>query len=165
MIFWATKKYTNPCKTMGRRPKKTLACISSLGCQQAHVEDITNPQDPDFDGNQPQNQPVDLLEEGFFMLDEDLGSDSHGEDEIDDEECEDESMCKPKISWAPHTSPQSAGKTQEGVPQKVWKRLNTLLYVILATLALPTLLFFGISNWIFCVSWHLHNRLCKGAGS
>ena len=92
---------------MGRHPKKTLACISNLGCQQkilqAQVEDITNPQDPDFDGNQPQNQPVDLLEEGFFMLDEDLGSDS--EDKIDDKECKDESMGKPKISWAPHTSP------------------------------------------------------------
>ena len=81
---------------MGRHPKKTLACISNLRCRQkilqAHVEDITDPQDPDFDGNQPQNQPVDLLEEGFFMLDEDLSSDS--EDEIDDEECKDESMDK-----------------------------------------------------------------------
>jgi hypothetical protein len=60
------------------------------------VEDITDPQDPDFDGNQlqnSQNHTIDLLEEGFFMLEEDLGSDS--KDEIEDKECEDESTHKP----------------------------------------------------------------------
>jgi hypothetical protein len=81
---------------MGRRSKATLARVSNLGHpqkkNQARVEDITDPQDPYFDGNQPQNHPVDLLEERFFMLDEDLGSDS--EDEIDDEECEDETTDK-----------------------------------------------------------------------
>ncbi|KAF8507884.1 hypothetical protein BU17DRAFT_100179 [Hysterangium stoloniferum] len=81
---------------MGRHSKATLACISNLGHPQkkfqACVEDITDPQDPYFDGSRPQNHPVDLLEEGFFMLDEDLGSDS--EDEIDDEECEDETTDK-----------------------------------------------------------------------
>ena len=39
------------------------------------------------------NHANDLLEEGFFMLEEDLGSDS--EDEIEDEELEDESIDKP----------------------------------------------------------------------
>jgi hypothetical protein len=93
MSSYTTKKCTN---TMGRRSKATLARVSNLGHPQkkfqACVEDITNPQDPDFDGSRPQNHPVDLLEEGFFMLDEDLGSDS--EDEIDDEECEDENTDK-----------------------------------------------------------------------
>ncbi|KAF8804583.1 hypothetical protein BYT27DRAFT_7259069 [Phlegmacium glaucopus] len=82
---------------MGRHSRATLACVSNLGHAQkilwAHVEDITDPQDPDFDGNQPQKHPVDLLEEGFFILDEGLGSDT--EDEMEDEECEDESTDKP----------------------------------------------------------------------
>jgi hypothetical protein len=50
------------------------------------VEDITDLEDPDFNGNPPQNHAIDLLEEGFFMLKEDLGLDS--EDEIDNEELE-----------------------------------------------------------------------------
>jgi len=82
---------------MGRHSRATLAHVSNLGHAQkklrAHVEDITDPMDPDFDGNQPQRHPVDLLEEGFFILDEDLGSDT--EDEMEDEECEDESTDKP----------------------------------------------------------------------
>ncbi|KAF8516431.1 hypothetical protein BU17DRAFT_92771 [Hysterangium stoloniferum] len=53
---------------------------------------ITDPQDPYFDGNHPQNHSIDLLE-GFFMLEEDLNSDS--EDELEDEECEDESTDEP----------------------------------------------------------------------
>ncbi|KAF8804556.1 hypothetical protein BYT27DRAFT_7300076, partial [Phlegmacium glaucopus] len=85
-----------PTKTMGRHSRATLAHVSNLGHAQkilwAHVEDITDPQDPDFDGNQPQKHPVDLLEEGFFILDEDLGSDT--EDKMEDEECEDESTDK-----------------------------------------------------------------------
>jgi hypothetical protein len=84
-------------KTMGRHSMATLACASNFRHAQknlqAHVEDITNPQDPDFDRNQPQKEPVDLPEEGFFILDEGLDSDT--EDEIEDEECEDESTDKP----------------------------------------------------------------------
>jgi hypothetical protein len=57
------------------------------------VEDITDLQDPDFDENPPQNHANDLLEEGFFMLEEDLGLDS--EDKIEDKELEDKSMDKP----------------------------------------------------------------------
>ncbi|KAF8526919.1 hypothetical protein BU17DRAFT_82373 [Hysterangium stoloniferum] len=44
-------------------------------------------------GNQPQNHPVNLLEEGFFILNKDLSSDNEGE--IEDEECKDESTDKP----------------------------------------------------------------------
>ena len=50
------------------------------------MEDIMDPQDPDFKGNLPQNCSIDLLEAGFFMLDE---------DKIEDKECKDESMDKP----------------------------------------------------------------------
>ena len=60
------------------------------------MEDTTNhqPEDlADFEGNPPQHSAIDLLEKGFFMLDEDLGSDS--EDETEDEEHEDESIDKP----------------------------------------------------------------------
>lgn len=82
---------------MGRRSKATLSRVNNLGHAQknlrAQVEDITDLQDPDFDENSPQNHANDLLEEGFFMLEEDLGSDS--EDEIEDEELEDESIDKP----------------------------------------------------------------------
>ena len=81
---------------MGRHSRAALSRVSNLGHAQkkfrAHVEDITDPQDPDFDRNQLQNHTVDLLEEGFFILDEDLGSDS--EDELEDEECEDKSTDK-----------------------------------------------------------------------
>ena len=81
---------------MGRHSKATLTHIRNLRhaqkISQTHVNDVTNPQDPDFDGNQPPNHPADILEESFFILDEDLGSDS--EDEIE-EEYEDESTYKP----------------------------------------------------------------------
>jgi len=44
---------------MGRRSKATSARVSNLGHAQknlrAHVEDITDPQDPHFEGNKPQN--------------------------------------------------------------------------------------------------------------
>jgi hypothetical protein len=65
---------------------------------QAKVEDIMDPQDPDFEGNLPQNWSIDLLEaeEGFFMLGKDLDSDN--EDKTKDEECENESMDKPVIN-------------------------------------------------------------------
>jgi hypothetical protein len=82
---------------MGRCSKATLSCVNNLGHAQkklwAQVEDITDLQDPDFDENPPQNYANDLLEEGFFMLEEDLGLDS--EDKIEDEELEDESIDKP----------------------------------------------------------------------
>ena len=82
---------------MGRHLKATISCINNLGHAQkklwAQVEDIMDPQDPDFKGNPPQNCLIDLLEEGFFMLNKDLDSDN--EDEIEDEECKDESMDKP----------------------------------------------------------------------
>ena len=82
---------------MGRRPKAIISHINNLGHAQkklqAQVEDIMDPQDPDSKGNLPQNCSIDLLEDGFFMLDEDLDSDD--EDEIEDEECEDGSMDKP----------------------------------------------------------------------
>jgi hypothetical protein len=69
---------------MGRCLKATLSRVNNLGHAQknlqAQVEDITDLQDPDFDENPPQNHANDLLEKGFFMLEEDLGSDS--EDKI-----------------------------------------------------------------------------------
>ena len=47
---------------MGRHSKATLAHVSNLGHPQkkfqAHVEDITDPQNPDFDESRPQNHPV-----------------------------------------------------------------------------------------------------------
>ena len=65
---------------MGRRPKATISRVNNLGHAQkklrAQVEDIMDPQDPDFEGNPPQNCSIDLLEEGFFMLDGDLDSDA-----------------------------------------------------------------------------------------
>ena len=74
---------------MGRRSKATIACFKNCGQAQkklqAQVEDITDPQDPYFNEYQSWNHPADVLEEGFFILDKDLGSDS------EDEECEDES--------------------------------------------------------------------------
>ena len=162
---------------MGRCPKKTLAHIRNLGhwqkILQAHVEDITDPQDPDFDENWPQNQLVDLLEQGFFMLDEDLGSDT--EDEIDNEECEDESMDKVvtdtdimhftqwlaeaqlaavkaehiKMAKKPHTSSQSAQKFQ-GVLQSVWRWLNTL-FICYPSHPSPSCTFFFFKPNIFHV--------------
>jgi len=44
---------------------------------QAHVEDIAEPSKTDFE----QNIPVDLLQEGFFFLDEDIGSENDSDDE------------------------------------------------------------------------------------
>jgi hypothetical protein len=83
-------------KKMGRCP---ISCDNNLRHAQkklqAKVEDIMDPQDPDFEGNLPQNSLIDLLEEGFFMLGKDLDSDN--EDETKDEECEDESMDKPNL--------------------------------------------------------------------
>ena len=40
------------------------------------MEDITDLQDLDFNENPPQNHANGLLEEGFFMLQEDLALDS-----------------------------------------------------------------------------------------
>jgi hypothetical protein len=97
MALLSHEKGPNLCKKMGRCSKATISCINNLGHAQkklqAQVEDIMDPQDPYFEGNPPQNCSIDLLEEGFFMLDEDLDSDD--EDETEDKECKDESMDKP----------------------------------------------------------------------
>lgn len=73
---------------MGRRSRAALSRVSNLRHAQknlpAHVEDISDPQNLYFDRNPP--------EEGFFMLEEDLGSDS--DSEIEDEENKDESTDK-----------------------------------------------------------------------
>jgi hypothetical protein len=60
------------------------------------VEDITDPEDPDFQGNHSKSHAVDLLEEGFFVLDENLDSDS--EDEGCEDECADESVTDADIA-------------------------------------------------------------------
>ena len=100
MCLLSHKKGLKLLKKMGRRSKATISCINILRNSRknlpAQVEDITNHQPEDlldFEGNPPQHSAIDLLEEGFFMLDEDLGSDS--EDETKDEECKDESIDKP----------------------------------------------------------------------
>ena len=65
---------------MRRCSKATLSHVNNLGHAQknlwAQVEDITDIQDLDFNKNPPQNHANDLLEEGFFMLEEDLALDS-----------------------------------------------------------------------------------------
>ena len=85
---------------MGRRSTATLTRISNLGYTKesfrAYVEDITDPEDPDFHGNHSKNHAVDLLEEGFFVLDENLDSDS--EDEGCEDECADESVTDADIA-------------------------------------------------------------------
>jgi hypothetical protein len=85
---------------MGRRSTATLARISNLGHTKesfrAHVEDITDPVDPDFQGNHSKSHAVNLLEEGLFVLDENLDSDS--EDEGCEDECADESVTDADIA-------------------------------------------------------------------
>jgi hypothetical protein len=115
------------------------------------------------------------LEEGFFMLDEDLGSDS--EDEIDDEECKDETIDQLALSMPIHRVRLDRLQTENimGITHflpKPWKNLRRsstesmemnkyhFLYVPYCTF-----FFFGILNQRFCASWRLHNCLHKGAGS
>jgi hypothetical protein len=73
---------------MGRHSKATITRVNNLRQAQTilrtHVDDISSCQDPYFDGNQLPNHQTDLPEEGFFILDENLGPES------EDEECEDE---------------------------------------------------------------------------
>ena len=65
---------------MGKRSKATLSRVNILRNARkifrAQVEDITDLQDLDFNENPPQNHANGLLEEGFFMLQEDLALDS-----------------------------------------------------------------------------------------
>jgi hypothetical protein len=114
MALLSHEKGPNLCKKMGRRPKATILCINNLGHAQkklqAQVKDIMNPQAPYFEGNPSQNCSIDLLEEGFFMLDKDLDSDD--EDETEDEECKDESMDKPVTNADIVAFTQILGKAQ-----------------------------------------------------
>src|SRR5271168_5313511 len=73
--------------TMGRRSKATIARINNLekvkNAQQPSVEDVEEDEDMDFEAD-------DLLEEGFFFLDETdaLDEESDGYDRGDGEEGE-----------------------------------------------------------------------------
>jgi hypothetical protein len=56
--------------------------------QKAYVEDVTDEEDADYN-HAKQHGTADLLEEGFFFLDEDSDSDEdseYGEEDIDEEE-------------------------------------------------------------------------------
>ena len=57
--------------------------------QKAYVEDVTDEEDADYNHGAKQHGTADLLEEGFFFLDEDSDSDEdseYGEEDIDEEE-------------------------------------------------------------------------------
>ena len=64
---------------MGRQSKAIQACLKNLQKhvttpQKAYVEDITDEEDADYN-HAKQHGTADLLEEGFFFLDEDSDSD------------------------------------------------------------------------------------------
>ena len=78
---------------MGRQSKAIQACLKNLQKhvttpQKAYVEDITDEEDADYN-HAKQHGTADLLEEGFFFLDEDSDSDEdseYGEEDIDEED-------------------------------------------------------------------------------
>ena len=79
---------------MGRQSKAAAARVENLKIARKHlqpqIEDVTDQENTDFEPSSTQNQHHhdDLLEEGFFILEEDLGSESEldDEDEGSDEE-------------------------------------------------------------------------------
>ena len=78
---------------MSRQSKAIQACLKNLQKhvmtpQKAYVEDVTDEEDTDYN-HAKQHGTADLLEEGFFFLDEDSDSDEdleYGEEDIDEEE-------------------------------------------------------------------------------
>ena len=78
---------------MGRQSKAIQARLKNLQKhvttpQKAYVEDVTDEEDADYN-HAKQHGTADLLEEGFFFLDEDSDSDEdseYGEEDIDEEE-------------------------------------------------------------------------------
>ena len=79
---------------MGRQSKAIQARLKNLQKhvttpQKAYVEDVTDKEDADYNHSAKQHGMADLLEEGFFFLDEDSDSDEdseYGEEDIDEEE-------------------------------------------------------------------------------
>ena len=78
---------------MGQQSKAIQARLKNLQKhvttpQKAYVEDVTDEEDADYN-HAKQHGTADLLEEGFFFLDEDSDSDEdseYGEEDIDEEE-------------------------------------------------------------------------------
>jgi hypothetical protein len=78
---------------MGQQSKAIQARLKNLQKhvttpQKAYVEDISDEEDADYNHTK-QHGTADLLEEGFFFLDEDSDSDEdslYGEEDIDEEE-------------------------------------------------------------------------------
>jgi len=70
---------------MGRHSKAKQTRIQNLRCaqkaQKPYIEDVTDLEDDHIDQGPPQDPFGDLLEHGFFLLDEDLGSDSDSDEE------------------------------------------------------------------------------------
>ena len=98
---------------MGRQSKAIQACLKNLQKhvmtpQKAYVEDVTDEEDADYN-HAKQHGTADLLEEGFFFLDEDSDSDEdseYGEEDIDEEESArfinaySQGLSGPEAAWA-----------------------------------------------------------------
>lgn len=75
---------------MGRQSRANTAHVKNIQearkRHKASVEDITAMEDPDFVQSMAQNATNDLLEQGFFILEKELGPDIDDDDDDKDEE-------------------------------------------------------------------------------
>ena len=123
--------------------------------QKAYVEDVTDEEDADYN-HAKQHGTADLLEEGFFFLDEDSDSDEdseYGEEDIDEEE-----LAELKTEDNIHRFNAILAEAQAVAIQAAKEAAEYL------ESCLPNFFFF-FRNPTFGHSWRLLINLHKGAGS
>ena len=145
---------------MGRQSKAIQARLKNLHKhvttpQKAYVEDVTDEEDADYNHGAKQHGTADLLEEGFFFLDEDSDSDEdseYGEEDIDEEE-----LAELKTEDNIHRFNAILAEAQAVAIQAAKEAAEYLKS------CLPNFFFFR--NPTFGHSWRLLINLHKGAGS
>ena len=128
---------------MGQQSQAIQACLKNLQKhvttpQKAYIEDVMDGEDADYNHTK-QHGMADLLEEGFFFLDEDSDSDEgseYGEEDIDEEELaglktEDDIHCFNAIlAEAQAVAVQASKEAAESKPKRkrhycyVWVRMG-----------------------------------------